>query len=79
VGEGVGEEEGADRWTRLSAAQGKEAQQRLQPSWAGPGGRGKERARARAGGRENGSRPTGLLGPEGGKEGENEVFSFLFL
>jgi hypothetical protein len=79
AGEGVGEEEGADRWTWLSAAQGKEARQRLPfADWAGPArseeGGGGEGARA---GRLSGRRQqaTGPLGPEEGS-GKEKKFSF---
>jgi hypothetical protein len=64
--EGVGEEGGADRWTWLSAAGGKEARQRLPfADWAGParseeGGEGKG---ARAGGKRQAGRR--LTGPAG--------------
>jgi hypothetical protein len=72
--EGVGEEGGADRWTWLSAAGGKEARQRLPfADWAGPGrgreGEGEQAAREKLGQQAE---------MEGREEGEGE-FPFHFL
>jgi hypothetical protein len=74
--------EGADRWDRLVSGSSKETGVggsgcgRDGPTQEGGGRRGHARGPR---GRENGHRPTGPLGPKGGKEGENKVFSFLFL
>jgi hypothetical protein len=59
---------------------GREAQQRP-PGRAGSGRPSKregKKARARAGSVRNGSRPTGPLGPEGGRGSKNRSFPFSF-